>query len=163
MAPYPVRWTAQSALHFLPPLTDLFIPTSTRLLREAFQRVSTQSYMCMLLPPPSLICVCYYLHPVLYVYATTSTQSYMCMLLPPPSLICVCYYLHPVLYVYATTSTQSYMCMLLPPPSLICVCYYLHPVLYVYATTSTQSYMCMLLPLCLPLLGCSQAKHQLCT
>ncbi len=33
---YPVRWTAQSALHFLPPLADLFIPTPTRLLREAF-------------------------------------------------------------------------------------------------------------------------------
>ena len=32
----PVRWTAQSALHFLPPLTDLFIPTQTRLIREAF-------------------------------------------------------------------------------------------------------------------------------
>ena len=32
----PVRWTAQSALHFLPPLADLFIPTPTRLLREAF-------------------------------------------------------------------------------------------------------------------------------
>ena len=26
-AQYPVRWTAQSALHFLPSLTDLFIPT----------------------------------------------------------------------------------------------------------------------------------------
>ena len=24
---YPVRWTAQGALHFLPSLTDLFIPT----------------------------------------------------------------------------------------------------------------------------------------
>ena len=36
IAQYPVRWTAQSALHFLPPLTDLFIPTPTRLLREAF-------------------------------------------------------------------------------------------------------------------------------
>ena len=35
IAQYP-RWTAQSALHFLPPLTDLFIPTPTRLLREAF-------------------------------------------------------------------------------------------------------------------------------
>ena len=35
-AQYPVRWTAQSALHFLPPLADLFIPTPTRLLREAF-------------------------------------------------------------------------------------------------------------------------------
>ena len=33
---YPVRWTAQSALHFLPSLTDLFIPTPIRLLREAF-------------------------------------------------------------------------------------------------------------------------------
>ena len=28
IALYPVRWTAQSALHFLPSLTDLFIPTS---------------------------------------------------------------------------------------------------------------------------------------
>ena len=27
IAQYPVRWTAQSALHFLPSLTDLFIPT----------------------------------------------------------------------------------------------------------------------------------------
>ncbi len=36
LAQYPVRWTAQSALHFLPPLADLFIPTPTRLLREAF-------------------------------------------------------------------------------------------------------------------------------
>ena len=33
---YPVRWTAQSASHFLPSLADLFIPTPTRLLREAF-------------------------------------------------------------------------------------------------------------------------------
>ena len=36
IAQYPVRWTAQSTLHFLPSLTDLFIPTPTRLLREAF-------------------------------------------------------------------------------------------------------------------------------
>ena len=36
IAQYPVRWTAQSALHFLPPLADLFIPTPTWLLREAF-------------------------------------------------------------------------------------------------------------------------------
>ena len=36
IAQYPVRWTAQSALHFLPSLTDLFIPTPTRLLLEAF-------------------------------------------------------------------------------------------------------------------------------
>ena len=36
IAQYPVYWTAQSALHFLPSLTDLFIPTPTRLLREAF-------------------------------------------------------------------------------------------------------------------------------
>ena len=28
IAQYPVRWTAQSALHFLPSLTDLFIPSS---------------------------------------------------------------------------------------------------------------------------------------
>ena len=35
-AQYPVRWTVQSALHFLPLLADLFIPTPTRLLREAF-------------------------------------------------------------------------------------------------------------------------------
>ena len=33
---YPVRWNAQSALHFLPFPTDLFIPTPTRLLGEAF-------------------------------------------------------------------------------------------------------------------------------
>ena len=36
IAQYPVHWTAQSALHFLPSLADLFIPTPTRLLREAF-------------------------------------------------------------------------------------------------------------------------------
>ena len=36
IAQYPVRWTAQSALHFLPSLADLFIPTPTRLLQEAF-------------------------------------------------------------------------------------------------------------------------------
>ena len=36
IAQYLVRWTAQSALHFLPSLTDLFIPKPTRLLREAF-------------------------------------------------------------------------------------------------------------------------------
>ena len=36
IAQYPVRWTAQGALHILPPLADLFIPTPTRLLREAF-------------------------------------------------------------------------------------------------------------------------------
>ncbi len=36
IAQYPVRRTAQSALRFLPPLADLFIPTPTRLLREAF-------------------------------------------------------------------------------------------------------------------------------
>ena len=36
IAQYPVRWTAQSALHFLPPLADLLIPTPTRLLRETF-------------------------------------------------------------------------------------------------------------------------------
>ena len=34
-AQYPVRWTAQNALHFLPPLADLFILTPTRLLRES--------------------------------------------------------------------------------------------------------------------------------
>ena len=36
MAQYPVQWPAQSALHFLPSLADLFIPTPTRLRREAF-------------------------------------------------------------------------------------------------------------------------------
>ena len=36
IAQYPVCWTAQIALHFLPSLADLFIPTPTRLLREAF-------------------------------------------------------------------------------------------------------------------------------
>ena len=36
IAHYPVRWTAQSALHFLPSLADLFIRTPTRLLREEF-------------------------------------------------------------------------------------------------------------------------------
>ena len=36
IAQYPVHWTAQSALHVLPPLADLFIPTPTRLLRQAF-------------------------------------------------------------------------------------------------------------------------------
>ena len=33
---YPVSWTAQTTLHFLPSLADLFIPTPTRLLWEAF-------------------------------------------------------------------------------------------------------------------------------
>ena len=36
IAQYPVRRTAQNALHFLSSLADLFIPTPTRLLREAF-------------------------------------------------------------------------------------------------------------------------------
>ena len=36
IAQYPVRWTGQRALPLLPPLADLFIPTPTRLLREAF-------------------------------------------------------------------------------------------------------------------------------
>ena len=36
IAQYPVRRTAQSALHCLPSLADLLIPTPTRLLREAF-------------------------------------------------------------------------------------------------------------------------------
>ena len=36
IAQYPVRWTAQSALRFLPSLADLFIPTPNRLLRQAF-------------------------------------------------------------------------------------------------------------------------------
>ena len=36
IAQYPVRWIAQRSLHFLPSLADLFIPTPTRLLREAF-------------------------------------------------------------------------------------------------------------------------------
>ena len=36
IAQYPVHWTAQIALHFLPSLADLFIPTPTRLLRAAF-------------------------------------------------------------------------------------------------------------------------------
>ena len=35
IARYPVRWTAQRALHF-PPLADLFIPTPSRLLLAAF-------------------------------------------------------------------------------------------------------------------------------
>ena len=43
IAQYPVRWTAQSALHFLPSLTDLFIPTPFSaspgsMLREAIAR-----------------------------------------------------------------------------------------------------------------------------
>ena len=33
IAQYPVGWTAQSVVHFLPPLAALFIPTRTRLLR----------------------------------------------------------------------------------------------------------------------------------
>ena len=36
IAQYPVRWTAQSVVHLLPSLADLFIPTPTRLQREAF-------------------------------------------------------------------------------------------------------------------------------
>ena len=38
IAQYPVRWSAQSALHFLPSLTDLFIPTPTRLRQAAITR-----------------------------------------------------------------------------------------------------------------------------
>ena len=41
IAQYPVSWTAQRALHFLPSLTDLYIPTPTR---EAF-------YPCSNYPP----------------------------------------------------------------------------------------------------------------
>ena len=55
---YPVRWTAQSALHFLPSLADLFIPTPTRLLCSpgsilAMQqlRAKTKSLTC---PPLSI-------------------------------------------------------------------------------------------------------------
>ena len=33
---YPVHWTAQSILHFIPWLADMFIPTPTRLLYKAF-------------------------------------------------------------------------------------------------------------------------------
>ena len=36
IAQYPLCWTAQNALYFLPSQTDLSIPTPTRLLREAF-------------------------------------------------------------------------------------------------------------------------------
>ena len=36
IAQYPVRWTTQGASHFLHSVADLFIPTPTRLLREAF-------------------------------------------------------------------------------------------------------------------------------
>ena len=36
VAQYTVRWTAQSALHLFPSLKDLFIPTPTRLLLDAF-------------------------------------------------------------------------------------------------------------------------------
>ena len=36
VAQYPVRWTAQRSLHFLTSLADLFNPTPTRFLWEAF-------------------------------------------------------------------------------------------------------------------------------
>ena len=41
IAQYPVRWTAQSAVHFLPSLADMFIPTPTRLLSNYAQRIFT--------------------------------------------------------------------------------------------------------------------------
>ena len=45
IAQYPVRWTAQNASHFFPSLTDLFIPTPSRLLREA-ELVSVGCLQC---------------------------------------------------------------------------------------------------------------------
>ena len=49
IAQYPVRRTAQSAVHFLPSLVDLFIPTPTRLLREAFYSHATTVYSKVLI------------------------------------------------------------------------------------------------------------------
>ena len=53
IAQYPVRWTAQSASHFLPPLADLFIPTPTRLLREARQKLRAKA-KSLTFPPLSI-------------------------------------------------------------------------------------------------------------
>ena len=49
IAQYPVRWTAQSALHFLPFLADLFIPTS--ILATQQLRAKTKS---LTFPPLSI-------------------------------------------------------------------------------------------------------------
>ena len=56
IAQYPVRWTAQSASHFLPSLTDLFIPTpfsasSGRILARQQLRAKTKS---LTFPPLSI-------------------------------------------------------------------------------------------------------------
>ena len=56
MAQYPVHWTAQSALHFLPSLTDLFIPTPFsaslgRILAMQQLRATTKS---LTFPPLSI-------------------------------------------------------------------------------------------------------------
>ena len=56
IAQYPVRWTAQSALHFLPSLTDLFIPTPFsaspgNILAMQQLRAKTKSLTC---PPLSI-------------------------------------------------------------------------------------------------------------
>ena len=52
IAQYPVRWTAQSASHFLPSLTDLFNPTPTRsILARQQLRAKTKS---LTFPPLSI-------------------------------------------------------------------------------------------------------------
>ena len=56
IAQYPVRWTAQSASHFLPSLTDLFIPTPFSaspgsILARQQLRVNTKS---LTFPPLSI-------------------------------------------------------------------------------------------------------------
>ena len=58
-AQYPVRWTAQSALHFFPPLADMFIPTPTRLLREAFcVCVCVCVWACVRAYVCTYVCIC---------------------------------------------------------------------------------------------------------
>ena len=53
IAQYPVRWTAQSASHFLPSLADLFIPTPTPGRILAMQQLSATTKSLTF--PPLLI------------------------------------------------------------------------------------------------------------
>ena len=58
IAQYSVRWTAQSALHFLPPLVDLFIPTPTRLPGSILARQQLRAKAKSLTFPPLSIARC---------------------------------------------------------------------------------------------------------
>ena len=50
IARYPVRRTAQSVLVYFSPLADLFIPTPTRLLWEAFWAAITREDYSLIFP-----------------------------------------------------------------------------------------------------------------